>query len=427
MDKQIIFEDEHIRVIYLKAHTSTLVISFGDLITRAKGTMINAEKSLFKYGYAALGIMPKQKSWYPAASMQAMLPHVLDILQQYSYRVGYGGSMGAYAAIKYAKALQMQRVIAMVPQYSIDPTEVVDSRYHGFYDPELNHNMRIQAEDIDADCEYIILYDPYYAEDREHYLKIKPLIPQLKHLHVPHTGHDVIAVLANSALLHDFIEHTWDEHYFYRQIRQVKKSNKFYYRGVIARLLGQHYHALGDILKNLDMQLDAQFFDNQLKQRITRILLAHKQVDQQDLEKLGINIDLPQQQKNQLYDAQGQVLVFNLISQKIESYPQQVVDLNGKYIIPLIIKATGLAQVDIQGESYYVAMNDRRIFKLLKTDAVLTTGLHPIIVKKYSDYYVLSYKQFNLACNTQGYCQFESEDIVEDAKFYHEPFSAELI
>ena len=44
MDKQIVFEDEHIRAIYLKGSTETLVLSFGDLITRAKGTSINAEK-----------------------------------------------------------------------------------------------------------------------------------------------------------------------------------------------------------------------------------------------------------------------------------------------------------------------------------------------------------------------------------------------
>ncbi len=46
MDKQIIFEDEHIRVIFLKGSSDTLVVSFGDLISRAKGMSINAEKSL---------------------------------------------------------------------------------------------------------------------------------------------------------------------------------------------------------------------------------------------------------------------------------------------------------------------------------------------------------------------------------------------
>ena len=48
MDKQIIFEDEQIRVIFLKGSSEELIFSFGDLITRAKGFNINAEKSLHK-------------------------------------------------------------------------------------------------------------------------------------------------------------------------------------------------------------------------------------------------------------------------------------------------------------------------------------------------------------------------------------------
>jgi pimeloyl-ACP methyl ester carboxylesterase len=148
MDKQIIFEDDHIRAIYLAGESDTLVLSFGDLITRAKGLSINAEKSLMKYNYAVVGIMPKQKSWFPASSMAALLQHLQPILSQFKNIVGYGGSMGGYAAIKYAKDLNMNRVVAMVPQYSIDPSEVEDKRYTDFYDADLNANMRIQAQDI---------------------------------------------------------------------------------------------------------------------------------------------------------------------------------------------------------------------------------------------------------------------------------------
>jgi hypothetical protein len=73
MAKQIIFEDEQIRVIFLQGSSDELIFSFGDLITRAKGTSINAEKSLAKFGFNVVGIMPKQKSWFPESSMLAML------------------------------------------------------------------------------------------------------------------------------------------------------------------------------------------------------------------------------------------------------------------------------------------------------------------------------------------------------------------
>lgn len=417
MDKQIIFEDDHIRAIYLQGDSDTLVLSFGDLITRAKGLSINAEKSLMKYDYAVVGIMPKQKSWFPASSMSALLEQLQPILNQYKNIVGYGGSMGGYAAIKYARSLRMNRVVAMVPQYSIDPAEVEDKRYTDFYDAELNADMRIQAQDIVADCEYIIVYDPYFENDKEHYLKIKPLIPQLHTLHLPYTGHDAIAVLANSALLHDFIERPYDQTYFYKQIRDVKKNSKFYYRSVIAHLLGTHNEALGKILKGIDIQLDSTFFDASLKQTITRILLTNKRVDEQDLQKLGIQVNLAFEDKNQLTDYYGNILVFNVITQKLESYDQQVIDVNGKYIIPLHVENSGLAQVEIKKQTYLICMNDRRVTKLFKQDDALSLDMNPIVIRKCADFYVLSYKDLYMSCDVQGQVSFDDESLNEFCHF----------
>ena len=417
MDKQIVFEDEHIRAIYLKGTSETLVLSFGDLITRAKGNSINAEKSLSKYEYSVIGFMPKQKSWFPAVSMLGVLAAIQPILAQFKSIVAYGGSMGGYAAIKYAKAFGMTRVVAMVPQYSIDPAEVDDRRYTDFYDQELNANMRIQAEDIVDSCEYIIVYDPYFDLDREHYDKIKPLIPHLHTLHLPYTGHDAIAVLANSALLHDFIEHPFDRTYFYQQIRAVKKNSKFYYRSVIAHLLGTHNEALGKILKTIDLQLDSTFFDASLKQTITRILLTNKRVDEQDLQKLGISVNLPFENRTQLLDSFGKVLVFNVITQKLESYDQQVIDVNGKYIIPLHVENSGLAQIEIKKQNYLICMNDRRVTKLFKHDDALSSDMNPLLIKKGMDFYSVGYKNLYMHCDEQGNCIFEADTVGDLQKF----------
>lgn len=417
MEKQIIFEDDHIRAIHLPGTSATLVISFGDLITRAKGLSINAEKSLQKYNYAVIGIMPKQKSWFPASSMQALMQHLRPLLDQYQRVVAYGGSMGAYAAIKYSNVLGLQRVVAMVPQYSINPDEVDDRRYTDFFDPALHSDMRIEKQDTRAECEYIVIYDPYYAEDSENFNKIQEVLPQLHSLKLPYTGHDVIAVLANSALLHDFIERDYDETYFYQQMRAVKKNSKFYYRSVIARLLGTHNAALAKILKSRDLQLDGQFFDNQLKQQITRILLTNKRVDEQDLLKLGIQVNLPFEQASQLVDSTGNILVFNMITQKIEAYAREVVDINGKYIIALYVKNHGLAQVEINKEHYLICMNDRRVTKLFKRSDALSLDMNPIVVKKCEDFYVLSYKNLYLSSDADGNCSFQSESVQASEKF----------
>lgn len=418
MDKQLIFEDDHIRVIFLKGSSSELVISFGDLITRAKGLSINAEKSLVKYDYNVLGIMPKLKSWFPEASMQNMMQQVAPILADFSRIVGYGGSMGGYAAIKYSGLLKMNRVIAFVPQYTIDPQEVEDRRYAEFFDVNIHRDMQIQTQDVSEQAEYIIVYDPYYHEDREHYRKIKKILPQLMTLHLPFTGHEALSVLASSSLLNDFIRHPLEQRYFYQQMRSVKKNSKFYYRTVINNLMSRHSAALGRILRSNDLHLDDQYLDANLKQLITRVMLNRRQVTEQDLQKLGIKVNLSQATNNHLQDHYTNQVVFNLISHKIECYPQEAVLRNNKYLIAVEAKMSGLVKIEINGERYLVVMNDRRVTKLFKEHETLTPDMSPIVIKKYPDYYVLSYKNLNLSSDEHGLCSFVEGSVNDEAKFH---------
>ncbi|MGE8562392.1 MAG: hypothetical protein ACN6NM_01170 [Acinetobacter bohemicus] len=420
MEKHIIFEDEQIRAIFLRGSSDELIFSFGDLITRAKGLSINAEKSLLKHDFNVIGIMPKQKSWFPESSMRQMFAEIEDLIAPFKTRIGYGGSMGGYAAIKYSNLLDLKRVVALVPQYSINPDDVEDPRYNMFFHAELNANMQIQPQDVSAEREYIVVYDPYCPEDREQYVKLEQVLPHMHTLNLPFTGHDAIAVLASSELLYDFLLHDFDATYFYQKIRQVKKNSKFYYRKVIENLLPRHKNALGSILINNDLQLDNQFFDAKLKQQLLRELLSNKQVSQQDLLKLGIQVNLPQENSSQLLDSFGHGLVFNVISQKIESYAASAIALNHKFLIPIFAKGSALVQITLNDERYVVAMNDRHIMKLFKEHEPLTAGMHPIVMKKYSDFYVLSYKHLNLNNNEYGSHDF-IEETPETAQFVTQP------
>ncbi|WP_202743319.1 hypothetical protein [Acinetobacter calcoaceticus] len=409
MDKQIIFEDEHIRAIFLPGDSNTLVLSFGDLITRASGLSINAEKSLIKYQYNIIGIMPKQKSWFPQASMIELAKTISPVLQGFKNIVGYGGSMGGYAAIKYSNLLNMNRVIAFVPQYSIDPTQVEDRRYAEFFDAVANKDMQIQLPDVDAAREYVIVYDPYFSIDREHYLKIKELLPNLHTIHLPFTGHEALSVLASSSLLHDFIEHEFDEIYFYQQVRKVKKQSKFYFRNVLAHVLTHHDDMLLKILRQNDFQLDERYFDNPLKQAITRSLIKAKQATELDFQKLGIKVQQTQQEVNYkegLQNSFGSILVFNLINSKFESYALDVLLANKSYLIPIVAEHTGVVHIELNNETYLLGMNDRKVIKLFKREEPLTSDMSPFVIKKYSDFFAISYKQLNLSCDEHGMCEF---------------------
>ncbi|PKF36709.1 hypothetical protein [Acinetobacter proteolyticus] len=419
MDKQIIFEDEHIRVIFLKGSSDTLVISFGDLISRAKGMSINAEKSLIKYQYNVIGIMPKQKSWFPKSSMLQMQQQIQPILQQFKGIVGYGGSMGGYAAIKYSNLLNMQKIVAFVPQYSIDPDVVQDRRYAEFFDASIHQDMQIQADEVDSSREYIIVYDPYYAEDKEHFLKIQPLLPKMHVIHLPFTGHEALSVLASSQLLNDFVVKPFEITYFYQRVREVKKQSKFYYRHVLDALLPRHYQALLKILQQNDIALDERYFDAVLKQKLVQQLFNLKQGTEQNLHKLGVHLHFVQHTETQaanVVNVQNQFLVFNLASLKLESYNAEIIAANPAYLLPLHLTANSLVKLRLNDEYYLLSMNDRGIHKLVKEGEPFALDQSPLVFKHYADFYSLSYKQLTLSCDPQGLTQFIENNADEQTK-----------
>ncbi|ENX56580.1 MULTISPECIES: hypothetical protein [Acinetobacter] len=419
MDKQIIFEDEHIRVIFLKGSSDTLVISFGDLISRAKGMSINAEKSLIKYQYNVIGIMPKQKSWFPKSSMLQMQQQIQPILQQFKGIVGYGGSMGGYAAIKYSNLLNMQKIVAFVPQYSIDPDVVQDRRYAEFFDASIHQDMQIQADEVDSSREYIIVYDPYYAEDKEHFLKIQPLLPKMHVIHLPFTGHEALSVLASSQLLNDFVVKPFEITYFYQRVREVKKQSKFYYRHVLDALLPRHHQALLKILQQNDIALDERYFDAVLKQKLVQQLFKLKQGTEQNLNKLGVHLHFAQHAETQaanVVNVQNQFLVFNLASLKLESYNAEIIVANPTYLLPLNLTANSLVKLRLNDEYYLLSMNDRGIHKLVKEGEPFALDQSPLVFKHYADFYSLSYKQLTLSCDASGFTQFVENNADEQTK-----------
>lgn len=409
MDKQIIFEDEHIRVIFLKGSSDTLVISFGDLISRAKGMSINAEKSLIKYQYNVIGIMPKQKSWFPKTSMLNMQQQIEPILQQFKGIVGYGGSMGGYAAIKYSNLLNMQKIVAFVPQYSIDPNVVEDRRYAEFFDANIHQDMQIQADEVDSSREYIIVYDPYYAEDKEHFLKIQPLLPKMHVIHLPFTGHEALSVLASSELLNDFVEKPFEITYFNKRVREVKKQSKFYYRHVLDALLPRHHQALLKILQNNDFELDERYFDAYMKQKLVQQLFKLKQGTEQNLRKLGAHPHFVQQTHSvspTIKIGNDTFLVFNLVSLKLETYDLETINANFHYLLPLTPKLNAVLELELNHEIYVLTMNDRGIHKLVKQGEALALDQSLLLFKRYAEYCSLSYKQLTLSCDQSGFTHF---------------------
>ena len=62
-------------------------------------------------------------------------------------------------------------------------------------------------------------------------------------------------------------------------------------------------------------------------------------------------------------------------------------------------------------------MNDRNVMKLVKEDDALSSDMSPIVLKKYPEFYVLSYKQQNLRSDDLGMCYFVDPPVQDEEKF----------
>jgi len=195
--KKIIFEDNNILVIRFYCESHKWVITFGDALNLSMGDSFFADKFISKSAINAIGYMAKSPNWYPKSSIinsyQTVSNHLLDS----SNIVIYGGSMGGYAALKYSKLFNAKSVIALCPQWSIDPKECTDFEpgFSNFYTQSMA-GMSIKEEDISGDV--FIFSDPQLAQDTAHRNKIIEIYPSATPINVYSADHNVTGVIAGS-------------------------------------------------------------------------------------------------------------------------------------------------------------------------------------------------------------------------------------
>lgn len=81
------------------------------------------ETFFLRRGINAIGIKPARNDWYQGAAMANVIAAIRDATPDMRL-VGYGGSMGAYAVINFANDLGLDDLLAIGPQFSIDPAAV---------------------------------------------------------------------------------------------------------------------------------------------------------------------------------------------------------------------------------------------------------------------------------------------------------------
>src|SRR5579872_5126665 len=202
----LIYQTELTEVLFNEGSTDYVLVTFGNLGTRANGVDYLARSLAEKNDITCIGFAPRFPHWHPCTDIRGCIPAIADILKN-RVVVTYGDSMGGYGALKHADLLGASLAIAGSPQFSIDPRDVPDDhRYRLYYDAALHgDNMRVQAPPPNSDyTQRYVLFDPLDGDDMYNVSLISAAV-SVTQLRLPYTSHYSFRLLASSDAFQRFV------------------------------------------------------------------------------------------------------------------------------------------------------------------------------------------------------------------------------
>lgn len=114
---------------------------------------------------SAIHVMGRGEDWYQYPEMSEAMATVRGVTAGAGRVMTYGSSMGGYAAIRFANAVGADAVLAISPQYSLDPLKVpFEARWRQEAE-RIDWRPEIDGA-INCSCVPIVVFDPLGADGR---------------------------------------------------------------------------------------------------------------------------------------------------------------------------------------------------------------------------------------------------------------------
>lgn len=184
-----------------KAPRSKLAVTFshvGSLDIRKPGY---AENFLLERGFDVLTLKCNVNNWFQDISREQLRDAIAGRLPDYDFVVCYGSSMGGYAAIYFAEIVKANVVIALSPQYSIDPKIVdFDQRWAGSAAKITFKHQPLDAILAHTGAAIYVVYDPH-NDDAKHAAAMQAASNRIIPVEIPYSGHPSGVALQQVGLL----------------------------------------------------------------------------------------------------------------------------------------------------------------------------------------------------------------------------------
>lgn len=198
---RLIYQDEHMEVIHRPGSDERTLVTYSWAGFPADGQKFWAQPVADKIDINTIGFVARDRNWFfPNCMKNALAAAQLYLKGEI---ISYGSSMGAFAALKYARETRSDFTIALSPQFSIDPAICPYTRYKVFYRPEWHKNIAVESRDLKGEC--YVIFDPQFEEDRKHADLLRSysnIIPIPVHF----VGHETVFVVGRAASVERMID-----------------------------------------------------------------------------------------------------------------------------------------------------------------------------------------------------------------------------
>lgn len=181
--------------------SDTLVITFQPYGVPGAERRGFGEDIIPALGCDVLCFKPLINNWYQDIATDDLKDISKSVIHAYKRRIGYGSSMGAYALFYFANVLRIQEIVALSPQYSVDPAVAPgEDRWDELRTIAFRHKWT-EGGNMKAH----VFYDPFDKLDRWHFQCLRGIFPCGQNFSLPFSGHPTTTALVESRQLKHFI------------------------------------------------------------------------------------------------------------------------------------------------------------------------------------------------------------------------------
>ncbi|WP_294391877.1 hypothetical protein [uncultured Sphingomonas sp.] len=178
-------------------------------------------------GITAVHVLSHGNNWFQYAEIAEVLDLIRDRCAGTERLLAYGSSMGGYAALRFGHAIGAHAVLALSPQYSVDPRKVPFETRWGQEQRRIRFLPAIE-DVIRPVPSMVVAFDPRLHFDRLQVDAIPAEAP-IESVPLPHAGHPCGPFLSDIRLLHPLVmtvlDGTFDRARFLHAAHRRRRSS----------------------------------------------------------------------------------------------------------------------------------------------------------------------------------------------------------